>query len=71
MKMEKGTLVIVKSFLGKKYSKKYKNTQDDYWKLIGRKGRIIEVDNVNKKMLVLFFNDLDEYEVSNNNPIKN
>jgi hypothetical protein len=71
MKMEKGALVIVKSFLGKKYSKKYKNTQDDYWKLIGRKGRIIEVDNVNKKILVLFLNDLEEYEIKNHNPIKN
>jgi hypothetical protein len=64
MEIENGMYVLLKSFNGKQFSQKYKDTQDDYWKLIGLKGKIIEKDNINFKgrVLVLFDDDLDKYK---------
>ena len=43
---------------------------DDYWKLIGLKGTIIETDSHEGRVLVHFENELDPYQVANHNPIK-
>ena len=44
---------------------------DDYWKLIGLKGTVIETGGRDGRVLVHFENELDLYQVANHNPIKN
>jgi hypothetical protein len=67
--MTNNTLVKLKTFIGKISSEEDKNTADDYWKLIGLNGIIIEEDD--DKVLVKFEKNLDDYNVANHNPIKN
>jgi hypothetical protein len=64
--------VVLKSFLGKKSLDDHDNS-NNYWLLIGEKGKIIEVDNdyFNGKVLVLFEKNLDELNLPNHNPIIN
>jgi hypothetical protein len=69
VKITMNTPVKLKTFLGKTFSKEDENTMDDYWKLIGLNGTVIDEDN--GKVLVKFKNNIDDYNVSNHNPIKN
>ena len=50
MKIEIGTFVLLKSFNGKLFSGREKNTQNDYWKLIKLKGKVIEIDGLKNKI---------------------
>jgi len=72
MQFTKGTKVKLKTFLGKANPTKGTNPQDNYWKIIGQRGEIIEDTlNYNDRVLVLFEKDLDQFEVANHNPIIN
>jgi len=70
MKITKNTPVKLKTFLGKTSSKEDKNTTNDYWKLIGLNGIVVDEDG-GGKVLVKFEKDLDNYNVANHNSIKN
>jgi hypothetical protein len=69
MRIKRGTPVKIRTFLSKTFSKEDRNTIDDYWKLIGLCGIVIEEDNKGK-VLVKFKKDLDDYHVANHDPIK-
>jgi hypothetical protein len=70
--MENNTLVKLKSFLGTLNSERKISERENYWKLIGQKGKVIDdVENHDGRVLVLFDKDLDEFKVENHNPIKN
>jgi hypothetical protein len=62
--------VKLKTFLGKTFSKEDENTIDEYWKLIGLNGIIVDEDD-DGKVLVKFEKDFDNYNIANHNPIKN
>ncbi|TRX40834.1 hypothetical protein [Flavobacterium restrictum] len=71
-KIEKNTPIKLKSFLGTVRPKKSINENENYWKLIGEKGKVIdERENDNGRVLILFDKNLDEFKVENHNPIKN
>jgi hypothetical protein len=64
--------VKLKFFLGKLEPKKKVKSNENYWKLIGEKGKVIdEVENSNGRILILFNKNLDEFELENHNPVKN
>ena len=45
---------------------------NDYWKLIGEKGKVINDDAISEeRVLVLFDKNLDDFKVANHNPINN
>ena len=70
--MTNNSKVKLKSFLGLLKPKKKVKQNENYWKLIGEKGKIIDEEvNSNDRILVLFNSDLDEFELENHNPIKN
>ena len=70
--MEKDTSIKLKSFLGTLNPKDKVSERENYWKLIGEKGKVINtVENDNGRVLVLFDKNLDEFKVENHNPIKN
>jgi hypothetical protein len=69
--MRKGTRVILKTFLGKLTAPKNGEPQNNYWKLIGEKGEVIEDEIYNERVLVLFDTNLDTFAVANHNPIAN
>ena len=72
MKIEKNTLVKLKSFLGTLTPKNEIENDNDYWKLIGEKGKIINDQEIkDERVLVLFDQNLDDFKVANHNPIKN
>ncbi len=72
MKLENNIRIKLKSFLGTLKPKKRINENENYWKLIGEKGKVIdERENYNGRILILFDKNLDEFEVENHNPIKN
>ena len=72
MSIEKNTKVTLKSFLERQSPKTKTRPEDDYWKLIGENGTVIdEIKNDNGRILILFDNDLDYFGVANHNPIKN
>ena len=72
MKIEKNTEIKLKSFLGTLKPEKRIKENENYWKLIGEKGKVIdEIENYNGRVLILFAKNLDEFEVENHNPIKN
>jgi hypothetical protein len=72
MTLKKNTLVTLKSFSGTLKPVKKIKDDENYWKLIGQKGSIIdETENYNGRILVLFQKNLDEFKVVNHNPIKN
>lgn len=66
----KDRVVILKTFLGTKKPKKDTSERENYWKLIGQKGTIID-DGTTDRVLVLFESNLDDYKIENHNPIKN
>jgi hypothetical protein len=67
----KDRIVILKTFLGTTKPKKNTAAREDYWNLIGQKGKVIDDPLANDRVLVLFESDLDNYQVENHNPIKN
>ena len=69
LKLEKDTSSILRSFLGSLTSKKKTDSNEDYWKLIGEKGKVIEENG--DELLVLFKKNLDDYGLENHNPVKN
>lgn len=72
MKIRKNTTVRLKTFLGSKNSPDDVDAYDDYWKLIGQSGIVIDDELMDKeKVLVLFDNNLDDFQLANHNPIKN
>lgn len=72
MKIKKNTQVKLKTFLGKYNSPNDVDKFDDFWKLIGQKGIVIEDKLVDKeRVLVLFDKNLDDFQLANHNPIKN
>ena len=72
MKIEKNTLVKLKSFLGTLTPKKKIQNDNDYWKLVGEKGKVINSQEIKGgRVLVLFDKNLDDFKVVNHNPIIN
>jgi hypothetical protein len=71
MKLEKGARVKLKTFNGRLTPKKVVYPCNNYWKLIGEKGEIIDDEYFNQRVLVLFDKDLDQFEVANHNPTIN
>ena len=71
--MSTNTKVKLKSFLGTQKSNKKISDDENYWLLIGKKGEIIERNNLNfaNRILILFDDNLDEMNLVNHNPIKN
>lgn len=60
------------AFLGTLASAKKISDGENYWTLIGQKGKVIEDGTNNSgRVLVLFENKLDDFKVINHNPIKN
>lgn len=67
----KNKLVTLQSFLGTTEPTKGTSENENYWKLIGAKGRIIDDQKINDRVLVLFEINLDDYKLENHNPTKN
>lgn len=73
--MGKGDNVILKTFHGLKHSETQVNTEDDYWKLIGKKGVIISdiksphpsFQEKGERVLVAFEDNLSELGLNNHN----
>jgi hypothetical protein len=63
--------VTLKSFLGTTKPKIGTSDGENYWKLIGEKGKIIDDNDHRGRVLILFDRNLDDYHVENHNPIKN
>lgn len=61
--------VILKTFLGTENSEKPINANENYWKLIGQQGQVLELGE--KRVLVKFKCDIDAFELENHNSIKN
>lgn len=68
----KNTQVILRSFLETIEPDEEVTDNENYWKLIGEKGKIIDDREINDgRVLVLFENDLNYFGVENHNPVKN
>ncbi|TLM90618.1 hypothetical protein [Hymenobacter jeollabukensis] len=62
----------MKSFLGTTKADPDVEKREDYWQLIGKRGRIIDAPATSDgRVLVLFENDLDDYGLENHNPVRN
>ena len=72
MHILKNSRVRLKTFQGLSKSTHDVDDNDNYWKLIGQCGTVIdnELDDI-EKVLVLFDVDLDIFQLANHNPIKN
>jgi hypothetical protein len=72
MHIEKNTSIKMKSFLGTLNPKNKVPEKENYWKLIGKTGKVIDAaENHDGRVLVLFDSNLDELEVEKHNPIIN
>jgi len=70
--MKNNTPVKLKLFLGSLEPTKQVKPNENYWKLIGEKGRVIDcIENDNGRVLVLFEKNLDNFKLENHNPVKN
>jgi hypothetical protein len=67
----KNRIVVLKTFLGTSKPKKDTLERENYWKLIGKKGKVVDENQTNDRVLVLFESNLDDYQLENHNPIKN
>jgi hypothetical protein len=67
----KDRVVILKSFLGKIKPKADTAARENYWKLIGEKGKIIDDRENGGRVLVQFQCCLDAQQLENHNPIQN
>lgn len=72
MSIINGTPVKLISFSGTVKPKRNTKPNENYWRLIGEKGKIIDaVENDNGRILVLFEKNLDGFKLENHNPVKN
>jgi hypothetical protein len=72
MQFTKDTPVKLISFLGKLTAPRNTEARENYWKLIGQHGIVMDdVEMNNGRVLVLFEVNLDDFGVENHNPIKN
>lgn len=67
----KNRIVRLKTFLGTREPNKDTWERENYWKLIGASGKVIDVNEISEQALVLFERNLDDYQVENHNPVKN
>lgn len=66
------TIVKMKSFLGTTTGDADIESRENYWQLIGKRGKIIDAnDKHGSRVLVLFEENLDDYGLENHNPVKN
>lgn len=70
MKISINSPVVLSTFLGKLNCETEINESENYWKLIGQVGRVLEVVDKNT-VLVQFYNNLSDFKIENHNPIKN
>jgi hypothetical protein len=63
--------VTLKTFLGTVTPKNDTEERENYWKLIGKRGQVIDDNRDGDRVLVLFEVELDAYKFENHNPIKN
>ena len=69
--MDKNTLIKLKTFQGTSEPSIKVKHRENYWKLIGEKGVVLEDADFNlDKVLVLFEKNLDDFDLENHNPIK-
>jgi hypothetical protein len=66
-----GDRIELKTFLGTLERRTKVYTENNFWRLIGEKGAVIEDVTRNERALVMFEKNLDELEVANHNPIPN
>ena len=72
MKIENEALIKLKTFLGTLSSVDNVDKREDYWKLIGEIGTVIDdTEIVNGRVMVLFKRNLDELGLENHNSIPN
>lgn len=71
MDLKKNTLVRLNSFLGTLKPGNKVKANEDFWKLVGTKGKIIDDGIDNERVLVLFDKNLDDLGLENHNPVKN
>ena len=70
--MMNNTKVELKYFLGTLQPPNKTKKRENYRKLIGQKGIVIEEADFNpEKVLVLFEKELNRFNVENHNPVKN
>jgi hypothetical protein len=67
----KNQIVTLRKFLGTTKAPKDTLEKENYWKLIGERGKIINDPENQDQVLVLFDSNLDDYNLENHNPIKN
>jgi len=71
-KIKENTLVILKSFLGTKNPPEKVKDSENYWRLIGARGKVIACDERDEERVwVQFDKNLDEMKLENHNPVKN
>lgn len=67
-----GKYIKLKTFLGTSTPDENTKSRENYRKLIGEMGKVIDYDELDpNKVLVLFDKDLDDFWLENHNPIKN
>ncbi|MDI1256552.1 MAG: hypothetical protein PSV16_10665 [Flavobacterium sp.] len=72
MQTENNINIKLKSFKGTLLPKYKVSESENYWKLIGETGKVIDdLENHDGRVLVLFDKNLDKFKVENHNPIKN
>jgi hypothetical protein len=71
MNIKYNTTVVLKSFLGLVNRPEDVSTKEDYWKLMGKSGIVIDLSEDYKKALLLFDQNLDDLSLENHNAIKN
>jgi len=72
MRIHKDTPVKLKTFLGTLTPSNRIEERENYWKLIGQSGKVIDdTENGNGRVLVFFNRNLNEFGVENHNPIDN
>jgi hypothetical protein len=67
--MEVGNSVVLVTFNGEKFSDEDVAPNENYWKLIGERGKVIEFGEL--RVLVQFNCDIDSFRLENHNPVKN
>lgn len=70
--MKNNTLIKLKTFNGTQQPESDVLENENYWKLIGETGSVIDcTENYDGRVLVLFDKELDELGLENHNPVKN
>jgi hypothetical protein len=66
--MEINNKVILNTFLGTKASIEKVDARENYWKLVGQTGTILE--RKNNRVLVKFDSKIDQFKLENHNLVK-